>query len=150
MGWSRQGSGAKLGRTKHQLKRKKEGFKQSNSQRCDVRFPKARTRFPNGQCSPPAGVPARRVLRFGRHDKNLESRESRVRRQTKFFGCDVSRPNPIDKMIKQRRRQILPANLRHAIARRRSHGRCSLEQPRLQSRLSRSRAARPTWTAQAR
>ena len=55
----------------------------------------------------------------------------------------ATRPNAINKMIKQRRRQILPANLRHAIARRRSHGRCSLEQPRLQSRLSRSRAARP-------
>src|SRR5438132_13880399 len=69
---------------------------------------------------------------------------------TKFFGCDVSRPNAIDKMIKQRWRQILPANLRHAIARRRSHGRCSLEQPRLQSRLSHSRAAQPTWTVQVR
>src|SRR5437868_7663223 len=77
MGWSRQGSGAKLGRTKHQLKRKKEGFKQSNSQRCDARFPKARTRFPNGQCSPPAGVPARRVLRSSRHDKRADCRTSR-------------------------------------------------------------------------
>ena len=40
-----------------------------NKQICDARFPKTRTRFPSGQCSPPVGVPARRVLGFARHYK---------------------------------------------------------------------------------
>src|SRR5438045_155394 len=43
----------------------------------------------------------------------------------------------IDKMIKQDRRQILPTNLRHAIAHRKNRERCSRESRKLRSGLSR-------------
>jgi hypothetical protein len=40
-----------------------------NSERFDSQSPDMLARFPNGLCSPPAGVPARRVLHSGRNDR---------------------------------------------------------------------------------